>query len=39
VIDNTLCSGCGLCETFCKNDALQLQRPEVLDMAKEGGNC
>ena len=39
VIDNTLCSGCGLCVTFCKNDALRLQRPEGLDMKKEGGNC
>lgn len=35
VIDNTLCSGCGLCITFCKKDALRLQRPEGLDVLKE----
>lgn len=29
VIDNTLCSGCGLCVTFCKNDALRLHQARV----------
>ena len=38
VVDNTLCSGCGLCVTFCKIDALRLQRPKGLDMKKEGGS-
>lgn len=28
-IDNTLCSGCGLCVTFCKNDALRLHQARV----------
>jgi len=39
VIDNTLCSGCGLCVTFCKNDALRLHYPEGLKELQEGTNC
>lgn len=28
VFDGTLCSGCGLCVSFCKHKALVLQRPD-----------
>jgi ferredoxin len=27
IIDNTLCSGCGLCVTFCKHKAIRLHHP------------
>lgn len=34
VIDNTLCSGCGLCVMFCKNDAIELQPLEDPNILK-----
>jgi ferredoxin len=36
VFDGTLCSGCGLCVSFCKQKALSLKRPDLWFTASVG---